>query len=235
MSESNREDMGAIMAIQHTDREYEAELHKLRESLLLMGAKVEEMIARSMQALIHRNSALARRMMSFDQEIDHLEVETDEICLRILARRQPVASDLRFLTTALKFVTDLERIGDLGVNICERSLELNDEAPLKPYVGLTRMAEDAQAMVRGALDAFVAGDAEAARIVILRDQLVDDSYEEILRELLTYMMEDPRTIYRATRLQSIGKYIERIGDHATNLAEMVVFMVKGMDIRHTGR
>jgi phosphate transport system protein len=219
----------------HSDREYEQELQKLREQLLLMGAKVEEMIRASMQALDDRDSELARKMIAYDHQINRLEVDIDEQCMRILARRQPVASDLRSLTTALKLVTDLERIGDLGVNICERVIELNEEPPLKPYnAGIKAMAEKAQAMVREALDAFVRGDSERAQQVIERDRDVDGLYAQVFRELLTYMMEDPRNIYRATRIQSIAKYLERIGDHATNLAEMVVFMVKGKDIRHPG-
>jgi len=219
----------------HTDREYEQELAQLREQVLLMGAKVEEMIASAIRALVERDSALARRMIDYDRQINRLEVEVDDLCMRILARRQPVASDLRFITMALKLVTDLERIGDLGVNVCERVLELNEEPPLKPYPGIESMADAALGMVREALDAFVAADAERAQAVLARDQVVDAFYSQIFRELLTYMMEDPRNIYRATRIQSIAKYLERIGDHATNLAEMVVFMVKGKDIRHLGR
>ena len=219
---------------QHTDQTYETELRQLREQLLLMAAKVEEMIESSMRALVERDSLLAREMIEFDHQINRIELECDEACLRILARRQPVASDLRFLTIALKLVTDLERMGDLGVNICERVLELNDEPPLKPYLDLPRMAEVAQGMVRDALDAFVDGDAERAQQVIERDAILDAYYADTFRVLLTYMMEDPRNIYRATRVQSIAKYLERIGDHATNLAESVVFMVRGKDIRHTG-
>ncbi len=222
------------MTQQHTDREYEGELLRLREHLLLMGAKVEAAIAAGIRAVVERDSELARRTIEGDREIDALEVATDDLCLRVLARRQPVASDLRLIATALKLVTDLERIGDLAVNIGERALELNEEPPLKPYIDLPRMAEAAQGMVREALDAFVAGDAERARAVIERDETVDAYYAQIFRELLTYMMEDPRNIYRATRVQSIAKYLERVGDHATNLAEMVVFMVAGRDIRHGG-
>ncbi|MBI5543968.1 MAG: phosphate signaling complex protein PhoU [Deltaproteobacteria bacterium] len=218
----------------HTDREYEAELHRLREQLLLMGAKVEEMIAGSMRALVERDSELARRLIAFDDQIDTLEVETDELCLHVLARRQPVASDLRFLTTALKLVTDLERIGDLAVNTCERVLELNEEEPLTPYVDLPRMSERVQGMVREVLDAFVAGDADRARRVLTLDETIDELYGQLFRVLLTYMMENPRNIFRASRLQSIAKYLERIGDHATNIAEEVVFMIKGKDIRHGG-
>ena len=217
-----------------TDREYDAELHKLHDQLLLMGAKVEEMIASSMRALVERDTALAHHMIEFDHQINRLEVETDELCLRILAKRQPVASDLRLITIALKLVTDLERIGDLGVNICERVIELNLEPTLKPYVDLPRMAQTVQGMIRDALDAFVSADVDRARDVVERDRVVDAYYGQIFRELLTYMMEDPRNIYRAIRAQSIAKYLERIGDHATNLAEMVMFMVLGKDMRHLG-
>jgi phosphate transport system protein len=217
-----------------TDREYDAELAKLHDQLLLMGAKVEEMIANSMRALTERDSELARRMIEYDHQINRLEVEIDDLCLRILAKRQPVASDLRLITTALKLVTDLERIGDACVNICERVVELNMEPTLKPYVDLPRMAETVQGMVRDALDAFVQADPERAREVVDRDRVVDAYYGQVFRELLTYMMEDPRNIYRAVRAQSIAKYLERIGDHATNLAEMVIFMVVGKDVRHVG-
>jgi phosphate transport system protein len=217
---------------QHTDREYEQELGHLREQLLVMGSRDEEIIGGSMRALMERDASLAERMIESDRTIDRLEVELDGQCMQILARRQPVASDLRFITLVLKVVTDLERMGDLAVNISERVLELTGEVPLKPYVDLPRMAIEAQSMLRDALDAFVAKDVERARQVIDRDQMVDDLYGQVFRELLTYMMENSKNVYRATRLQSIAKYLERIGDHATNLAEMVVFMVKGSDIRH---
>ena len=223
------------MRPRHTDHEYEEELKTLRDRLLLMGTKVQDVIAGSVKALVSRDAALARQVMASDAEIDKLEVETDDLCMRILARRQPVASDLRFITIAMKMVTDLERMGDMGVNICERVVELEAEPPLRPYLDLPRMAEEAQGMVREALEAFVARDPVLARKVIERDQTVDVYYAQIFRELLTWMMEDPRNIYRATRVQSIAKYLERVGDHATNLAEMVVFMVKGQDIRHEGR
>lgn len=219
----------------HTDREYEGELRRIREMLLMMGAKVEEMLTQAMRALIERDSELAEKTLYIDRQINRLEIEVDDLCLRVLARRQPVASDLRFLTMALKVVTDLERMGDLGVNICERVMELNEEPPLKPYVEVVNMAEAAQEMLREALDAFVAGDADRAQAIVERDSKVDAYYATIFRELLTYMMENPRNIFRATRVQSIAKYIERIADHATNLAEMVVFMVRGKDIRHAGK
>ena len=223
------------MARTHTSREYEAELQKLRDRLLLMGAKVEEIIQGSMQALLERDSDLAKKMIQADRRINQLELGIDQMCLQILARRQPVASDLRFITIAMKLVTDLERIGDQAVNLSERVLELNEEPPLKPYVDLPRMAQEAQEMVHGALDAFVEGDAEKADVVIRQDSIVDAYYMQIFRELLTYMMEDTRNIFRATRLQSIAKYLERIGDHATNIAEMVIFNVRGEDVRHVGK
>lgn len=219
----------------HTDKEYEAELSRIREQLLLMGARVEEMLAASMRGLIERDSDLATKTIESDRQINRLEIDIDEMCLRVLARRQPVASDLRFLTMSLKLVTDLERVGDLCVNICERVVELNQEPPLKPYVEVVNMAEGTQRMLREALDAFVAADAERAQRIIESDREVDVHYANIFRTLLTYMMENPRNIYQATRVQSIAKYIERIADHATNIAEIVVFLTRGKDVRHAGK
>ncbi|HWI15956.1 MAG TPA: phosphate signaling complex protein PhoU [Burkholderiales bacterium] len=217
-----------------TDREYNSELDKLHDQLLLMGAKVEQMISASMEALVKRDSELARRTIVSDRDVNRMEIEIDDLCLRILARRQPVASDLRLIATGLKIVTDLERIGDSAVNICERIVELNTEPVLKPYVDIPRMAEIVQTMVRDALDAFVNKEPKRAADVVERDRLVDAYYGQVFRELLTYMMEDPRNIYRAVRAQSVAKYLERIGDHATNVAEMVIFMVGGKDVRHVG-
>lgn len=222
----------------HTDRLYEGELQKIREMLLMMGAKVEEMLKQSMRAMNERDSELAERTLYIDRAINRLEMELDDHCLRVLARRQPVASDLRFITMALKVVTDLERMGDLGVNICERVMELNNEKPLDErhmYVQLVDMAESAQEMLRETLDAFVAGDAERAQRIVERDSTIDTGYATIFRELLAHMREKPEDVFLATRIQSIAKYIERIADHATNLAEMVVFMVRGKDIRHVGK
>lgn len=223
------------MTRQHTDREYEAELRRLRELLLLAGAKVEEMLQKSMQALVQRDSELALRMIEADREVNRLEVEIDDNCLRVLARRQPVASDLRFITMCLKVVTDLERMGDLAVNICERVVELNEDPPLAPDVDLPRMAAAVQGMLREALDAFVAADPGRAQRIIEQDRAVDAYYVQIFRELIGAMMAEPRVVSRCMKIQSIAKHLERIGDHATNLAEMVVFMVRGKDIRHPGR
>jgi phosphate transport system protein len=216
----------------HTDREYENELSALREQVLLMGARVEEMIAQALRAFEARDARLAEEAMGADCQVDQLELEIDEACLQILARRQPVASDLRFITTALKVVTDLERIGDLGVNICERVIELGDAPPLDLTGSISRMAEIAHSMLRDALDAFVARDVTNAEQVIRRDRRVDAYYARLFSELVSHMMKEPSVVERATRLQSIGRYIERLADHATNLAEMVVFMVRGRDVRH---
>jgi phosphate transport system protein len=221
------------MEREHFSRQYDAELNEIREKLLVMGGKVELMIANSMKALVERDSDLADRTIAFDHEINHLEVEIDEKCLQVLATRQPTARDLRFITLALKIVTDLERIGDQCAAIARRVKELNQEPPLKPYIDLPRMANWAGVMVKESLDAFVRGDDELALKVCKDDQFVDDLNEQIQRELLTYMMEDPETISRAIKINYISKCFERIADHATNVAEMVIFMIKGKDIRHT--
>jgi phosphate transport system protein len=216
----------------HTDREYESELKKLREHLLRMAGRVEEMISDSVKSLVERDIDLARRTIDADHLVNRAEVETDEMCLMILAKRQPVASDLRFVTLSLKMVTDLERIGDLAVNICERAIDLGQDAPLKPWVDVPQMANIAQGMVRDAIDAFVAGDADRARSVIERDKSLDELYIRVFRELLSAMLNDTSKVERGIHAQSVAKWLERMGDHATNLAEQVVFMVKGKDIRH---
>jgi phosphate transport system protein len=167
-----------------------------------------------------------------DSEVNHMDVASDEICIRLLALHQPAASDLRFITTGLKITTDLERIGDNAVNICERAVELNQEPQIKPYIDIPRMASIAQSMVKDSLDAFMREDTTLAEEVIERDDEVDGLNYQIYRELLSYMAEDPSTITRATRILFVSKYLERIADHATNIAEMVVYMVKGRTIRH---
>lgn len=216
----------------HTDREYEAELDRLKEQVLLMGARTEEMLAQAMRAFTERDAELARQTMRIDRQIDQLELDIDQLGLTILARRQPVASDLRFITTTMKLVTDLERIGDLNVNVCERVVELTTEPPLAATTSIARMAESTHAMLHDALDAFVAGNTAQAEEVIERDNAVDAYYAQLFPELLQVMMKDPGAVFRATRLQSIAKYLERIADHSTNIAEMVVFMVRGKDVRH---
>jgi phosphate transport system protein len=216
----------------HTDKAFEQDLRDLREKLLAMGAKVEAHIADSVRALTDRDTALADRVVESDQEVNRLEVQIDETCRRILALRQPAASDLRLITTALKIVTDLERIGDLAVNIAERVKDLNEAPPLKAYVDTPRLAVLAQQQVKKALDAFVSSDVAKADEVLKEDDHLDALYLKIFNELLGYMMEDSKNIRRATALMFIAKHLERIGDHATNVAEMVIYMVRGTDIRH---
>ena len=221
------------MEREHIIRQYDLELKEIREKLLEMGGKVELMIANAMKSLVERDSALAEATIAFDHHINHMEVTIDEKCLQVLALRQPAARDLRFLTLALKIVTDLERIGDQCRNIAKRAKELNEEPPLKPYIDLPRMAAAAANMVREALDAFVKGDADLALKVCKDDAFVDGLNDQIQRELLVFMMTDPATISRAIKVNYIAKCLERVADHATNVAEMVIFMVKGKDIRHT--
>jgi phosphate transport system protein len=216
----------------HTDRQYEEELAGLREHILTMGGLVEKQIAQAIQALVTRDVNLAHAIIQKDVEVNRLDVEIDDLCIRLLALRQPAARDLRFITTALKITTDLERIGDRAVSISERSIELADEPPLKPYIDVPRMAQISGAMLRQSLDAFVREDADLALAVCRSDDEVDKLNGQIFRELLSYMIEDPHAITRAMRILFISKYLERIADHATNIAEMVVFMVKGKSIRH---
>jgi phosphate transport system protein len=214
-------------------RHFHEELDTLKQTLLAMGGLVEDQIRRVMSALLQGDDTLAQEVIERDQEVNAYDVEVDETCVNLLALHQPAASDLRFITTTMKIVTDLERIGDQAVNIAQRVLELNREPQLKPYIDLPRMAERAQRMVKESLDAFVRRDTQSARRVRAEDAEVDALREQIFRELLTYMMEDPRTIPRAIRLILISRFLERIGDHATNIAEMVVYMVEGKMIRHT--
>lgn len=218
----------------HTDRQYEADLQRVRDELECMGTTVEEMIRDGVEALVAHDGAAARRVMERDRDVDALEISIDDHCIRILALRQPTASDLRFLATSLKAVVDLERIGDLAVNIAERVVELTAHPPLKPYIDLPRMGRVAGEMLDEAVKALVDRDPGRARQVFPRDNTVDALYAQVLRELLTFMIEDPRNIYRANRLLSIAKYLERIGDHATNLAEQAIFLAEGRDVRHQG-
>jgi len=220
---------------QHTSKHYEQQLRLLKDKLLLMSHQAEQMISDAMRGLAERKPSIAEEVISRDDTVDQLEVEIDTLCYEILALEQPVASDLRFLATALKIVRDLERIGDTAVNIAERARELLREPELKKLVALPIMAEAAQRILKESLDAFVNSDADLAEKVIKEDKDVDDLYEQIFRELLTYMIEDTRNISRALKLIFIAKHLERVGDHSANIAEMVVFMVRGQDIRHGTR
>jgi phosphate transport system protein len=214
-------------------RHFHEELEALKQTLLAMGGLVEDQIRRVMVALLERDSDVAQEVIDRDRQVNAYDVEVDEKCVELLALHQPTAGDLRFITTAMKIVTDLERIGDQAVNIAQRALELSREPQLKPYIDLPRMADRAQRMVKESLDAFVARDTELARQVCAADADVDALKEQIFRELLTFMMEDARTIPRAIRLILISRFLERVADHATNIAEMVIYMVDSKMVRHT--
>ncbi len=216
----------------HIYKAFDMELKELKEKLLYEGGLVERAIRDAIRALLERKGELAQRVIDDDDVINEREVEIDEFCLKLLALRQPAAKDLRFITTAIKINYDLERIGDMAVNMCERVLEINQEPQLKPYIDLPTMAETVQLMVKESLDAFVKEDVELALKVTRDDEKVDQLLDQIFRELLTYMMQDPKTISRATRLLFISKYLERMADHAVNIAELVIFMVEGKIIRH---
>lgn len=210
----------------------EQDIKNLKERILKMGSFVEDAIQKSIKALVERDRNLAIEVIDGDAIVNNFDVEIEEECIRFLAIWQPSGSNLRFVTTAIKIITDLERMGDLAVDICERAMELLDEPPLKPYIDIPRMAEASQKMLKDSLDAFVAQDADLAMTVCEADDFVDNLNVQIFNELLVYMLQDPKNISRAVRLTYITKYLERVGDHATNIAEMVVYMVKGKVIRH---
>ena len=214
------------------ERYLDVELDDIKKKLLLMGGSVESQLQDVLQALTERNVDLAIRVVENDLLINILDIEIDQACLRLLALHHPTAGDLRFITTTMKISTELERMSDLAENIAERAIELNEEPQLKPYIDIPRMAEWTSRMVKECLDAFVSRDAELARKVCRDDDFVDNLTEQLFRELISYMLEDPRTISRAARLTFIGKYYERIADHATNIAELVVYMAEGKIIRH---
>src|SRR5215467_2489130 len=216
----------------HTSKHYEHQLRLLKEKLLLIGHKAETSIANATRALVERRPSLAQQVIDEDDVVDQLELEIDDICFEILAREQPVASDLRFITTAMKIVGDIERVGDIGVNIARRALEIMKEPELKPVIDVPIAARAAQRALKESLDAFVNGDSELAKRVIEGDRYIEDVCQQMLRELLTYMFEDPATITRALRLIFVARNLERVGDHAANIAEMVIFLVEGHDIRH---
>jgi phosphate transport system protein len=211
---------------------FDEELAGLKEKILFMGSKVEEAIRLAMKSLVDRDSKLARRVIQSDHEINDLEIEVDEICHRLLALHQPMAGDMRFITSSMKINSDLERIGDLSSNIAERALTLNEVAPLKPFIDIPRMASIAQEMVKVSLDSLVNRDPESAKKVCERDDEVDNLNDQIIRELISYMLEDRANIKRALDLILISRHLERIADHATNVAEDVIYMVQGKDIRH---
>ena len=217
---------------QHTDRAYETQLGKLRSCLLEMGGLVEDQITQAIRSLTERDPVLARATVERDHTVNRLDVEIDELSMKLIALHQPAARDLRLITTALKITTDLERIGDLATHIAERAIELAAEPPVKPYVDIPRMASVASSMVHRSLDAFVREDVELALEVCSSDDTIDRLHDQLFRELLSFMADDPQAISRTMRLLFVSKYLERVGDHATNIAEMVIFLVRGTSIRH---
>ena len=212
---------------------FDNELKELRESILKLGGMVENAIHDSVKALVERDSELAKEVIRRDHLINALDVKIDEECVRLIALRQPMARDLRFITTTMKITTDLERMGDFAVNIAERAIELNEEPQLKPFVNIPKMAEIAQSMVRDSLDSFVTGCSRLPYEVIRRDDEVDDLTVRNFEELLAFMIQDPRNIPLAVKRTYIAKYLERIADHATNICEMIIYMCRGKMIRHT--
>lgn len=216
-----------------TQRHFDEELAELKTKLLRMAGQAEDQIDKALTALVTRDSALAREVIERDRQVNALDVEIDEESIRLLALHQPAARDLRLVTTAMKIATELERISDLAENVCERAIELNEEPQLKPYIDIPMMGNMARMMVKQSIDAFVKDDSQLARKVLTDDDFVDDLMEQLFRELLSFMLEDTRTISRAIRLSFIAKYLERMADHATNIAELVVYLVEGKIIRHT--
>ncbi len=214
---------------------FDEELLRLKEKVLVMGSMVENAIKDSVRALVDRDNDLARDIIEKDHQINMFDIQIDEECIRLIALMQPKASDLRFVTTAMKITTDLERMGDLAVNIAHRALELNEEPLLKPYIDIPRMREIAQGMTRDALDAFVRGDKKLAMDVIMRDDEIDDLRDEIYKELIFFMIQDPSTVTRGMKISFIAKNLERIADHATNIAEMAIYLAAGKMIRHMPR
>ena len=218
--------------MKHTDREFEAELERVAALVTHMSGQLSQILEGAHRALRERSIVVAQDMIEADREINGTELAVDGLCMQILALRQPVAGDLRFIMTVLKTVSDFERIGDLAKNVCERVVELAETQPMVADATIVEMMEYARQMVKKVIVAFAERDSSGARAVLASDDRLDELYHQVLRDLLSRMKDEPPTIFEATRLQSIAKYIERIGDHATNVAEMVVFMVEGEDIRH---
>ncbi len=214
------------------ERPFDEELQALKEHLLEMAAMAEEQIGLAVRGLKERKEDMACEVIEKEEDINRLDLEMDDMCMRLLALRQPMATDLRFITSSMKISSDLERIGDQAYNIAERTLRLLKQPQLKPLIDIPRMAELSSKMVRDAIGAFINRDADLARDVCLRDDEIDSLNEQIFRELLTFMIADPATITRAVDLILIGRHLERIADHATNIGEDVIYMIKGKTIKH---
>ncbi len=216
----------------HTSSHYEKELQEIKDRLIYLGALTEKAIQRAMRSLSDRDSEIARKVIQSDNEIDRLDTDIEERCIKILALRQPTAIDLRFITTAIKVTGHLERIGDMAVNIAEKAMQLNEEPQLKPYIDLPRMTDLVGQMIKDSLDSFILGDLKTAEKVRQTEQVIDDLNEQIFRELLTFMMEDSKSIHRSLLIMQISKNMERIADHAKGIADMVTYMVTGECVRH---
>ena len=213
---------------------HDHEFAALREKLLTMSSLAASSVANAVKALVERNDDLARQVEQADDQLDALEVELDELAI-VLLSRGPVASDLRMIAVAMKITHNLERVGDEATTIARRAVDLNKEPQLKPYVDIPRMAAMALEMLNDGLEAFVSRDTARARAVLPRDKDVDALHKQLQRELVTFMLESPTTITRCLHLMQISKRLERIADHATNIAEEVVYLYEGRDIRHTGK
>ena len=213
---------------------HDPEFAALKEKLLTMSSLATSSVQNAVKALVERNDDLARQVEQADDQLDALEIELDELAI-VLLSRGPVASDLRTITVAMKITHDLERVGDEATTIARRAVDLNKEPQLKPYVDIPRMAAMALEMLSDGLEAFVSRDTARARAVLPRDKDVDALHKQLQRELVAYMMEKPDTITRCLHLMQISKRLERIADHATNIAEEVVYLHEGRDIRHTGK
>lgn len=216
----------------HTSSHYEIELQEIKNGLIYIGALTEKAIQNAMKSLSERDSEMAHKVIKDDDQIDKLDTEMEERCIRILALRQPTAIDLRFITTAIKVTGHLERIGDMAVNIAEKAIQLNEEPKLKPYIDLPRMADLVVEMINNSLDSFIRSDLNIAEKVRQTEQVTDDLNEQIFRELLTFMMEDSKCIHRALLIMHVSKNLERIADHAKGIADMVTYMVTGENVRH---
>ena len=216
----------------HTSSHYEKELQEIKNGLIYLGVLTEKAIQAAMKSLSERNSDIAHKVILDDEEIDKLDTELEERCIKILALRQPTAIDLRFITTAIKITGHLERIGDMAVNIAERAIQLNAEPQLKPYMDLPRMADIVTKMIKDSLDSFIRNDLSMAEKVRQAEQVTDDLNEQIFRELLTFMMEDSHSIHRSLMIMQVSKNLERIADHAKGIADMVTYMVTGECVRH---
>jgi len=216
-------------------RHFEEELEALQARLLEMGGLAEERVQAAVQGLVRRDLSLTERVLAGDGPINQLHLEVDERCFRLLALHQPMAIDLRRIVAAVKINSDLERVGDLAVNIAEAAKRYASHAPVKPLIDIPRMAGIAQEMLHDALDSFVRRETTMAQAVLARDDELDALKTQVFRELLTYMLQDPGSIEASLDLILVSRHLERIGDHATNVAEDVIFMVSAQDVRHHPR